>query len=129
MGRNRLSLLALAAGTILGCSSPTSTTSELLSLSSNGSTLTLENPNNWTVFYMALNANQLALFDGAMCDDPSSTCPRVPPRSSISIPYDHIWAYSPGTHITVQVVQWRLEPQLNGRYRTTQVQSQQTELQ
>ena len=114
---------------VLGCSSSTSPTSQLLTLSSNGNELTLENQNAWPVYYVALNANRLALYDGALCDDPTSACPRVPGHSHVSIPYATIWSYEAGQKITVQVMQWGLARQPNGTYKPTDVQSQQTTLQ
>ncbi len=118
--------LTIASLTLLACETPTDPASQLLALSSDGSALTLTNPNSWPVFYMAVDPNILAVASGtiadfALCTDPAS-CPRVAAKSSVRVPYAEIAGYHAG-QASVQITQWRLRRSSSGDYEATDVQS------
>jgi len=103
-------LLLLAA-----CSSTTRPKGQLLDISANGSVITLQNRNEWPVFYLAADPEFLALADFILCSDPASSCPRVPPKGTVRVPYGDIAGFHAGqTHVVVW--QWRLERQADGTY-------------
>ena len=118
--------LTLAALTLLACETPTAPASQPLVVSSDGSALTLTNSNSWPVFYMALDPNILAVASGtiadfALCANPAS-CPSVPGKSNVRVPYTDIAGYYPGLS-SVQVTQWRLRRSSTGDYAVIDVQS------
>ena len=113
--------LTITSVTLLACETPTAPASQLLSLSSNGSALTLTNPNSWPVFYMAMDSNLLTALAGdfALCTDPPS-CPRVAAKSSVRVPYTEIAGYRSGL-AAVHIIQWRLRRSASGDYEATDV--------
>lgn len=123
--------LTIAALTLLACETPTDPASQLLALSSNGSVLTLTNPNSWPVFYSVVDPNWLALGDrelalSAPCADPA--CPHVLARSSVRVPYSAIGGYHAGL-ASVQITQWRLSRSSSGDYRAIDVRSDEANIQ
>jgi hypothetical protein len=106
-------LFAVAA---LACNSPTGTEPRQLRVIAAVNTVTMENPNDWPVFYLVANPNFLALADFLLCEDPTSNCPRVPARGTAHVAYSDIAGYEVGeTEATLW--QWRLERQLDGTYK------------
>ena len=120
MGKLRTPALIVAALTLLACETPTQPSSQLLTLSSDGTALTLTNRNSWPVFYMVVDPNMLALLDFALCEDPA-TCPRVAAKSSVRVPYTDIIGYHPG-QAAVHFTQWRLRQNSSGDYDATDIQ-------
>jgi hypothetical protein len=118
--RSLRAMSCLLALSVLACSSPTEP--RQLHVIAAANTVTISNPNNWTVFYLLANPQFLALADLALCEDPSMPCPRVPPRGNVQVAYSDIVGYEPGeTEATLW--QWRLERQLDGTYRSRDVQT------
>ena len=115
-------LPCLLAALALACSSPTGTEPRPLRVVAAASTVTMENPNAWPVFYLVANPQFLALVDFALCEDPSSACPRVPPRGTVHVAYADIAGYEPG-ETEATLMQWRLERQLDGTYRSRDFQA------
>jgi len=110
-------LRTLLAVAVLACSSPTGSEPRELRVIAAASTVTMENPNAWPVFYLVVNPNFLALADFALCEDPEANCPRIPPRGTAHVAYTDIAGYEPGeTEATLW--QWRLERQPDGTYRS-----------
>ena len=113
-------LPCLVAVALLGCTSPTEPAQLRVLAAAN--TVTLENPNPWPVFYLLANPEFLAVVDLALCEDPASSCPRVPPRGSAHVAYSDILGYAAGeTQATLW--QWRLVRQLDGTYRSSDLQT------
>jgi hypothetical protein len=111
----------LLAVTVLACNSPTGTDARQLRVIAAASTVTMENPNDWPVFYLIANPQFLALADFLLCDDPALPCPRVPPRETVRVRYADIAGYETGeTEATLS--QWRLERQADGTYRSVDFQ-------
>jgi hypothetical protein len=110
--------VALATLTLLACEAPTSTASQLLAVSADGTALALRNPNAWPVFYLAVDPNFLALADFALCTNPDSDCPRVPAFGTVRVPYTDIAGNHTG-QTTVRVMQWRLQRTASGEYEAT----------
>ena len=109
-------LLCLLAVTVLACNSPTEPGQLRILAAAN--TVTMENPNPWPVFYLLANPQFLAVADLALCEDPASPCPRVPPRGTVHIAYSDIVGYANGeTEATLW--QWRLVRQLDGTYQSS----------
>ena len=126
MGKLRALTLTLASLALLGCETPTAPASRPLALSSDGSTLTITNPNSWPVFYMVVDPNILALASGtiadfSLCTDPT-TCPRVAAKSSVRVAYAEIVGYHAGQS-AVRLTQWRLRRNSGGGYEATDIQS------
>lgn len=115
-------LPCLLAAFALACSSPTGTEPRPLRVVAAANTVTIENPNAWPVFYLVANPQFLALVDFALCEDPSSSCPRVPPRGSVHVAYTDIAGYEPG-ETEATLMQWRLERQVDGTYRSRDFQT------
>jgi len=84
---------------------------EPLRVSSNGSQVTLENPNSIPIYYMLANPGFLALADFAPCVSPS--CPNVPARSAVHVPYDEIVGYD-AAETMATLWQWRLTIDVSG---------------
>ena len=113
-------LLCLFAVTLLACSSPTEP--RQLRVLAAANTVTMENPNEWPVFYLLANPQFLAVVDLALCEDPASPCPRVPPRGTVHVAYADIVGYAAGeTEATLW--EWRLVRQLDGTYRSSDLQT------
>ena len=116
-------VFALVLGTLmlLACETPTSPPSQLLNVEADGGALTLKNPNDWPVFYLAVNPGYLAasakgvLADFALCTDPSSNCPRVAARASVRVPYAEIVGYYAGLS-SVHITQWRVQRHSSGEF-------------
>ena len=115
-------LLCLLAVALLACNSPTGTDSRQLRVIAVANTVTIENPNDWPVFYLVGNPNFLALADLMLCEDPASDCPRVPPRGTVHVAYADIVGYEAGER-EAMVMQWRLERQADGTYRAKDFQA------
>lgn len=122
MSMKSLRVLAwLFAVTVLSCNSPTGTGARQLRVIAAASTVTMENPNDWPVFYLIANPQFLALADLLVCNDPALPCPRVPPRETVRVRYADIAGYEAGeTEATLW--QWRLERQADGTYRSVDFQ-------
>lgn len=113
-------LLCLFAVTLLACTSPTEP--RQLRVLAAANTVTMENPNTWPVYYLLANPQFLAVVDLALCEDPASPCPRVPPRGTVHVAYSDIVGYAAGeTEATLW--EWRLVRQLDGTYRSSDVQT------
>lgn len=110
-------LLALS---LLACNSPTEP--RQLRVVGAANTVTIENPNDWPVFYLLGNPGFLAVVDLALCQDPASSCPRVPPRGTVHVAYSDIMGYESG-ETEATLYQWRLVRQLDGSYRSTDFQT------
>lgn len=115
-------LAGLFAIPVLACSSPTGTEPRQLRVIAAANTVTMENPNDWPVFYIVANPNFLALADFALCEDPASNCPRVPARGTAHVAYTDIAGYVAG-ETEATVMEWRLERQLDGTYRAKDFQT------
>lgn len=116
------SLRAVLAVALLACSSPTGTEPRQLRVLAAANTVTMENPNDWPVFYVVANPNFLALADFALCEDPASNCPRVPARGTAHVSYADIAGYEAG-ETEATLMQWRLERQLDGTFRAKDFQA------
>jgi len=115
----RRALPCLLALSILGCHSPTEP--RQLRVIAAANMVTMENTNDWSVFYLLANPNFLAVVDLALCEDPASPCPRIPPRGTVRVAYSDIVGYEAGeTEATLW--EWRLERQLDGTYRSRDLQ-------
>ena len=115
--RGTFCLLALS---VLACSSATEP--RQLQVITAANTVTIGNPNDWTVFYLLANPQFLALADLGLCEDPAMPCPRVPPHGTARVAYSDIVGYEAGeTEATLW--QWRLERQRDGTYRSRDVQT------
>jgi hypothetical protein len=118
-----LRVLVIAAGLTLAigaCRSSTEPGVRALRITTDDIGLTLQNPNPWPVFYMAVNENSLALLDYALCEDPTSGCPRVLPGETVSLPYSKVSAYD-GSTTQILVIQWLLKRKAGGGYSATDV--------
>ena len=104
-------MLLMSAVCLAACDSPTSLSYEPLRVSSNGSEVTLENPNSVPIYYMLANPEFLALADFALCVSPS--CPNVPARSTLHVPYTQIAGYD-AAETTATLWQWRLTVDVAG---------------
>jgi len=100
----RVFLLASAVGSF-ACNSPTNPSYQPLSPSSNGTVVTLENPNAVPIYYMLANPRFLAVADLATCMNPS--CPNVPAHGAVHVPYTQIAGYDQ-SESTATLLQWRL---------------------
>ena len=126
MRNRRIFAVALATLTLLGCETPTSPASQLLTVTADGSALTLKNPNSWPVFYMVVDPGFLASANGiiadyALCTDPASNCPRVAARGTVRVPYADIFGYYAGLS-NIRVTQWRVHRRPSGEYEATDIQ-------
>jgi len=119
MGRTRIFALAFAATAVSACETPTNSTSQPLAVSADATTLTLQNPNGWPVFYLATNPASLA--DYALCMDPTS-CPKVAARASVRVPLTEVAGYQAGM-TGVDVFQYRLQRSISGDYQATDTRS------
>lgn len=108
-------LLGLAA---LACNSPTGTDSRELRVVAAANAVTMENPNDWPVFYLLANPQFLAVADLVLCENPNSSCERVPARGSSHVAYTSIVGFQAGER-EATLWQWRLERQVDGTYRST----------
>ena len=113
-------LPCLVAVALLACTSPTEP--RQLRVLAAANTVTMENPNAWPVFYLLANPEFLAVVNLAVCEDPSSQCPRVPPRGSVHVAYSDILGYAAG-ETSATLWQWRLVRQLDGTYRSSDFQT------
>jgi hypothetical protein len=112
----------LGTAALLACNSPTSADARQLRAVAAASTVTIENPNDWPVFYLLANPQWLALVDLAVCNDPTSSCPRVPGHGTVHVAYGSIAGYQAGeTEATLW--QWRLERQADGSYQSKDFQA------
>ena len=116
----RVFVLTCASLTLLACETPTSPPSQLLTASSDGSALTLTNPNSWPVFYMAMDPYVLA-GDYTLCTDPPA-CPRVAAKSIARVPYTELVGYRTG-QTAIHLIQWRIRRSSSGGYEATDVHS------
>lgn len=73
--------------------------------------LRLQNETGEPVYYFVAERNALALLDFVLCTTPS--CPAVPARGAVSLPYGEIAGYRSGAREAV-VLHWRLRPQSGG---------------
>ena len=105
---------------VLACNSPTEP--RQLRVVAAANTVTMVNPNDWPVFYVLANPQFLALLDLAVCENPASACPRVPPRGSVHVAYSEILGYVAGES-EATLMQWRLERQRDGTYRSRDFQT------
>ena len=116
MPMRSLRVLGLLSVAVLACSSVTGTEPRQLRVTAAANTVTIENPNDWPVFYIVANPNFLALADFALCEDPTANCPRVPARGTAHVAYTDIAGYEAG-ETEATLMQWRLERQLDGTYK------------
>jgi hypothetical protein len=117
--RSLRAVLCLLALSVLACSSPTEP--RQLQVIAAANTVTISNPNDWTVFYLLANPQFLAVVDLALCEDPSMPCPRVPPHGNAQVAYTDIVGYENGES-EATLWHWRLERQLDGTYRAREFQ-------
>ena len=110
----------LLAVVVLACTSPTEP--RQLRVIAAANTVTIENPNDWPVFYLLANPKFLAVVDLALCEDPASNCPRVPPRGTVHVAYSDIVGYD-AAETEATLMQWRLERQVDGTYRSRDFQT------
>jgi len=110
----------LVAVSVFGCSSPTEP--RQLRVVAAANTVTIENPNGWPVFYLLANPGFLAVVDLALCGDPASNCPRVPPHGTVHVAYSDIVGYD-AAETEATLMQWRLERQVDGTYRARDFQT------
>ena len=120
MRHSRLSFFAVWLIAIGACSSATEPHSTQLRASSDGSAVTLENPNDWAIYYVIVNPNLLAVMDWAPCTD-AATCPHVTAHGSFRVAYADIGGYQSG-ETTATIYQWRVRRRLTGEYETTDLQ-------
>lgn len=99
---------------LIACSSATEPASTQLRVTSDGSAMMLENPNDWAIFYLAINPNWLALIDIGPCTDPA-ICPHVDAHGTARVPYSSIGGYEAGLK-SVTLYQWRVRRRLDGEY-------------
>ncbi|HEY2853983.1 MAG TPA: hypothetical protein VGJ18_14105 [Gemmatimonadaceae bacterium] len=97
--------LLVSAVASSACNSPTNPSYQPLRPSSNGTAVTLENPNAVPIYYMLANPEFLALADFAACVSPS--CPNVPAHGAVHVPYTQIAGYEQ-SESTATLSQWRL---------------------
>ena len=90
-----------------------------ITASADGSALQLRNGSLLPVNYLVIDRGALALFDWAACAGP--TCPAIPPRGSVTVPYDQIAGYSTSTTEAV-VYWWHSVPDGHGGYRADGIQ-------
>jgi hypothetical protein len=114
----------IAASLLVSCRSTTEPKAQRLGISTNDIGLTLDNPNPWPVYYLAINAGSLVVADYALCSNPASSCPRVPPRARVTLPFHDVIGYEPGT-TEIVVTQWLLRRLPDGSYEPTNVSSTQ----
>ena len=111
----------LAIGLIVlfaACNATTTPKGQLLSISADGSEITLENHTDRTVYYLAVDPEFLALADFALCNDPS-TCKGISPQGTARVAYRDIVGFRDGEKDVV-VWQWHLEPNGDGTYRVAE---------
>ena len=110
-----LRVLAMGVGmaVLAACRSSTAPEPGVLRVSADLVGITLENPGQSPIFYLAVNSNSLALLDFALCNDPAQACPRVPPGGKVSIAYSAIVGYELGM-TDVSVIHWLLAPRVDG---------------
>jgi hypothetical protein len=108
-----------AAVALSACATPTNTATQLLAVTADATTLTLQNLNGWPVFYLATNPASLA--DYALCTDPAS-CPKVDARASVRVPLTDVIGYQVGT-ASIEVFQYRLQRNVSGDYEATDLRS------
>ena len=113
-------LLSLLTVVVIACNSPTEP--RQLRIIAAANTVTIENPNDWPVFYLLANPGWLAVVDLLLCEDPASSCPRVPPHETIHVAYTAIAGYEAG-ETEATLMQWRLVRQLDGTYRYRDLQT------
>src|SRR2546423_13599663 len=113
MRRKSALAMALATVTLSSCRSTTSPSGQLLNISTDGRAITLENRNAWPVFYFAVDPGFLALIDFALCNDPASSCLRVPALGSSRVAYGDIAGYHTG-EADVVIYQWRFGGEAGG---------------
>ncbi|HZI43072.1 MAG TPA: hypothetical protein VFD67_15240 [Gemmatimonadaceae bacterium] len=118
----RIFAVILASLTLGACETSTSPASQPLSVSADGTALTLRNPNAWPVFYLAMDPRMLAVAELALCRDPSSSCPRVAAFGTVRLPYSEISGYQ-SDETQARVMHWRLHRQMSGDYEATDIQS------
>lgn len=95
----------------LACNSPTDLHYQPLRPSSNGTEVTLQNPNGVPIYYLLANPGLLALADFALCNGPS--CPNVPAHGTVQVPYAQIAGYDQ-SEATATLWQWRLRVSATG---------------
>ena len=117
---SRRLLPCLLAVALVACNSPTEPR-QLRAIAA-ANTVTIENPNDWPVFYLLANPGWLAVVDLLLCEDPASSCPRVPPHQTVHVAYTDIAGYEAG-ETEATLMQWRLVRQLDGTYRSRDLQS------
>ena len=120
--RSLRGLAGLLAAAVVACNSPTGTEPRQLRVTAASNTVTMENPNDWPVFYMIANPQFLALVDFALCEDPTADCPRVPARGTAHVAYNDIAGYTDG-EAEATLWEWRLVRQLDGTYRANDLQT------
>jgi hypothetical protein len=121
MSKRSLRVLPLLlAVVVLACTSPTEPRQLRVIAAANA--VTMENPNDWPVFYVLANPGFLALVDLALCEDPASNCPRVPPHGTVHVSYSDIVGYD-AAETEATLMHWRLERQVDGTYRSRDFQT------
>jgi hypothetical protein len=110
------------AATVVGCHDPVAPASDVLSVTRSAlpGALRLENRTSGPVFYFVVEHNGFEVVDYVLCADPS--CPSVPARGSVSVPYGKISGYHRGAS-EVRVLHWRLQRQQNGSHAPDSIRS------
>ena len=106
--RNNVVRAALVALIALGCASPTSPQSDVLTIRARLGSFTLVNRTSESIYYFAIERQTSALVDWAPCSNPT-TCPRVGPNGTVTLRYADIYGYELGRDEAV-VYHWRLIP-------------------
>ena len=91
-----------------------------ITASADGVALQLRNGSLLPVNYFVIDRNTLAFTDWAACAGPS--CPAIPPRGSVTVPYAQIAEYSTST-TEAAVFWWHSVPDVHGGYRSDGMQS------
>ena len=110
------------AAAMVGCHDPVAPASDVLTVTRAAlpGFLRLENRVIDPVFYFVVEHNGSGVVDYVLCADPS--CPSVPARGSVSVPFGKISGYHRGT-AEVRVLHWRLRRQQNGSYAPDSIRS------
>ena len=111
----------IAAATV-GCHDPVAPASDVLTVTRAAlpGFLRLENRTGDPVFYFVVEQNGFEVVDYILCADPS--CPSVPARGSVSVPFGKISGYHSGAS-EVRVLHWRLRRQQDGSYAPDSIRS------
>lgn len=90
-----------------------------LRVSRTGTSFQLRNTSDRAIYYFAIEEELAARTFWGPCDRPES-CPRVPPRSRIELPYDSVAGFGPDAELAL-VYWWHLVPKAGGGHRADSV--------